>query len=386
MNRIIVSADKALIGESLTPFADAAIVIEDGRITEVLSRRDAPKKYSGHEPLDLGKAVLMPGIIDSHSHTAVDAKVPGHLYMLNDPAAVQALRAVRYAWEDLASGVTTVRSLGDKDYVDVALRDAINADEIPGPRLLVAGIGMRGLHAPGFVSVPHTGVQEFLKTCRENMRRKVDWLKIFVTAGAPPVRGPHIPSFVSFEEIKTVTDEAKRAGLRTSAHCIGGEGLINCIKAGIDVIEHLYCATDFDLKSIQEHQRMICLTPSIFMDRERNAKNPPDVAKITDLGRDRVIASMRKIVASGVPYAIGSDALHGCMAQEAAYAVDLGASARDALLGLTVKAAALCGVDDRGSLEAGKLADIVAVEADPLENIGNLKNILCVMKGGIRYV
>jgi imidazolonepropionase-like amidohydrolase len=316
----------------------------------------------------------------------MDAKVPGHLDMMNDSAPELAIRAVRYAKEDIEAGITTARVLGDKHYVDVALRGAINAGEIPGPRLLVAGIGMRALHGHGFVGVPHTGVQEFRRTCRENMLRKVEWLKIFVTAGAPPVEGRHIPSFLSRGEIETVTGEAMRFGIRTRAHCIGGEGLINCIEAGVDVIDHAYCATDEDLHLIQKAGRSVCLTPSVFMDLERNTNNPPQVARNTELGRERVIGAMRKIVTSGVFYAIGSDALHGRLALEAAYAVQLGVSAREALLGVTVRAAVLCGVKDRGFLAPGKLADIIAAEADPRQDIENLRRIVFVMKGGCRCV
>ncbi|MDR1933902.1 MAG: amidohydrolase family protein [Spirochaetales bacterium] len=386
MSGIIIRAARILEGGGLNPLENGALAVRGGCIEFAGSSAEAQKKYPGYETLDLGDVTLLPGMIDCHSHTSMDAKVPGHLDMMNDPAPELAIRAVRYAREDLAAGITTVRVLGDKHYADVAVRRAINAGEIPGPRLLVAGIGMRGIHGHGFVGVPHTGVQEFRATCRENMLRKADWLKIFVTAGAPPVNGTHIPSFVSLEEIETVTGEAKRFGIRTSAHCIGGEGLVNCVKAGIDVIDHAYCATADDLKLIRDSGRAICLTPGVFMNLERNKNNPPLVARNTELGRQRVIEVMSAIVSSGVFYAIGSDALHGGLALEAAHALQLGASVREALLGVTVNAAALCGVNDRGRLSPGKLADIIAVEGNPLENIGDLKNLVFVMKDGLRYL
>ncbi|MDR1180285.1 MAG: amidohydrolase family protein [Spirochaetales bacterium] len=385
MSGVILRSARVLEGEDLNPVENGAVVVCGGLIEFAGPSREALELYPAYTVLDLGQVVLLPGLIDCHSHTSMDAKVAGHLDMMNDTAPELTVRAVRYAREDIEAGITTARILGDKHYVDVAVRAAINAGEIPGPRLLVAGIGMRAVHGHGFVGVPHTGADELRKTCRENMLRKVDWLKIFVTAGAPPVGSAHIPSFLSLEEIETVSGEAKRFGIRTSAHCIGGGGLTDCVQAGIDVIDHAYCATDDDLKLIRDKGRSICLTPSVFMDLERNTKNPPQVARNTELGRQRVIEVMHKIVTSGVFYAIGSDALHGCLALEAAYTVELGASAREALLGLTVKAAALCGVGDRGCLAAGKLADIIAAEGDPRESIENLKKIVFVMKGGIRY-
>jgi len=255
---------------------------------------------------------------------------------------------------------------------------------LEGPRLLIAGIGMRSLHGHGYVGVAHTGCQEFRLTCRENLLRRVDWLKIFVTGGAPPIGGNrHIPSFVTPEEIAIVTEEAKMAGIRTSAHCIGGQGLVDCVTAGIDVIDHAYCATDADLELVAKNGRWICLTPSVFMDLERNTKNPPGLARNIELGRDWVVDSMRRIVRSGVSYAIGSDALHGGMALEAAYAVALGAPTIEALAGVTVKAARLCGISEKtGSLATGKLADIIAVDGDPRNDIGSLRQVTFVMKEG----
>lgn len=386
MENYLLCADKALIGENLTLTKDAAVVVSGHKIVFTGSRVEAEFAYPDHKKIELGDKVLMPGMIDCHSHTSLDARVIGHLERMCDPAAELTIRAVNNVRDDLLSGITTCRILGEKEYVDVAVRNAVNAGQLTGPRLLVAGIGMRSIHGHGFVGVPHTGVQEFRKTSRENMLRRVEWLKVFVTAGAPPIGGEYIPSFISLEEIQTVTGEAKRMGLRTSAHCIGGQGLIDCVHGGIDVIDHAYCATEQDLELIAENNRWVCLTPSVFMDLERNTKNPPAVMRSTELGRDRVIKTMKKIVSSGVKYAIGSDALHGHMPLEAQYAVELGASAYDAISGITVRAAQLCGIDHKtGSLSADKAADIIAVNGNPLEDIKCLDHVSFIMKDGNIY-
>ena len=386
MMKYLVKAQRALIGEKLQVLENAVILVENDKIVSIGRQDEITCIQGAYKEIELGDVTLMPGLIDCHSHTSMDARLEGHLEMTSDPAGDLAVRSVALAKDDLMSGITTCRILGDKQYVDISVRNAINNGLIEGPRLLVAGIGMRSVHGHGFIGVPHTGVQEFLKTCRNNMLRKVEWLKVFVTAGAPPINSDYIPSFLSLEEIECVTSEAKRMGIRTSAHCIGGEGLIHCIKAGIDVIDHAYCATDSDLELIKEHDRWVCLTPSVFMDLERNTKNTKSVQINTEKGRDRVIKTMQKIVTSGVKYAIGSDALHASMGIEAGYAVELGASNYDALAGVTTNAAKLCGVDTKcGSLDVGKYADLIAVEGNPLDHIDSLNHVRFVMKSGVRY-
>lgn len=387
MARYLLKAKKALLGDDLKVVEKAAVVVENDTIVFAGTQDEAAKKYPDCIPFDLRDQLLMPGMIDSHSHTSLDARVLGHLEMMNDPESELTIRAINNSRDDLMSGITTCRILGDKHYVDVAVRNAINAGLLTGPHLLVSGVGMRGIHGHGFVGVAHTGEQEFRKTCRENMLRRVDWLKVFVTGGTPPVGSDFIPSFISLEEIQTVTGEAKRMGIRTSAHCIGGEGLVNCVKGGIDVIDHAYCATDADLELIAKNDRTICLTPSVFMDLERNKANTPALTANIEKGRDKVIKVMQKIVTCGVKYAIGTDALHAHMPLEAKYAVELGASNYAALLGVTINSAKLCSVENKcGSIVVGKRADMIAVEGNPLEKIENLANVRFIMKNGIRYL
>lgn len=386
MSDRLITAKAALCGRELRRVEDAAVLIRDGKIAQVGTQAQLRQEYPQAEVLDLGQRVLMPGFIDCHSHTSLDARAFGHLERMTDPYPDLTIRAVNNMRDDLLSGITTERILGDKGYVDISIRNAIDRGEIPGPRLRTAGIGMRGIHGHGFVGVPHTNPEEFRRTSRENLLWGAKWLKVFVTAGAPPVGSSFIPSFLSREEIAAVCQEAKRVGVYTSAHCIGGQGLVDCVMAGIDVIDHAYCATDDDLKLIRDQDRWICLTPSVFMDTVRNEHNTPQVKKNTELGRQRVIETMQHIVSSGVKYGIGSDALHANMPGEAALAVALGASNRDAVLGITATAARLCGVDDiTGSIEQGLSADLVAVSGNPMEDIARLDSVSFVMKEGTVY-
>lgn len=387
MANYILLADKILAGERLSERENACVIVRDKKIEYVGNRAETENpRYASYETVDLGDCVLMPGMIDCHNHPSLDARLEGHLEMMNDSECALTIRAIRSLKDDLMSGVTSTRCLGEKHYIDVTLRSEINAERVVGPRLQVSGIGMRSVHGHGYVGLPHTGREELRKTCRENILRKVDLLKIFVTGGAPPLSGDFIPSFLSFEEIATVTGEATRMGLRTAAHCIGGEGLKHCIKAGVDVIEHAYCATDADLELIAKHNRFICLTPSVFMDVERSKLNPPAVSLATERGRERAVASMEKIVRSGIRYAIGTDAMHGALYRDALFATQLGAGTFDALMGITVNAAKLCATDEiTGSLAAGKYADMVSVKKNPLTDMTTLSDVMFVMKEGKRY-
>jgi imidazolonepropionase-like amidohydrolase len=387
MGNYVLLAKTILAGDRLAELHNGCVVVRDRFIEHIGTQEHARKPaYSSYEPIDLGDGVVMPGMIDSHNHTSLDARLDGHLEMMNDTECALTIRAIKSMRDDLLSGVTSTRCVGEKHYIDVTLRNEINAGRVDGPRLQVSGIGMRSIHGHGYVGVPHTGEQEIRKTCRENLLRRVDLLKIFVTGGAPPPRGTFIPSFLSLEEISTVVAEARRAGVRTAAHCIGGEGLTNCITAGIDIIEHGYCVTAADLELIKEHDKFVCVTASVFMDVDRNTLNPPGVAEAVDRGRERAVASMKKIVKSGVKYAIGTDAMHGALHRDAVFVRQLGASNFDALMGVTVNAAKLCATDDvTGSLAVGKYADIIAVSDNPLADVAALKNVRFVMKEGRRY-
>ena len=175
----MLRAGAALCGEDLHLEKDVAFFISGGKIAAIRRKAECPEdEASGYKKLDLGDVVLMPGLIDCHSHTSLDARAFGHLERMNDPLPDLTIRAVNNMRDDLLSGITTARILGEKGYVDISVRDAIHRGELIGPRLLTAGIGMRSIHGHGFVGVPHTGVQEFVKTSRENMLRRVHQILI----------------------------------------------------------------------------------------------------------------------------------------------------------------------------------------------------------------
>lgn len=384
-----VYAKKALTGEELQVLENACILVEDEKIVEVTTQKAFEASGREAQIVDLGEKTLMPGMFECHNHLALDARLPGHLDMMNQSECEHTLLALNGLKDDLMSGVTTARCLGDRNYIDVVLKEQIQKGKVVGPDLLVCGIGMKGRHGHGYVGMPHSGVEEFRRTARENMFRGVDILKIFVTPGGASVTPEEfIPCFISYDEIRTVVEEAKALNIKTAAHCIGGKGLEYCVKAGVDVIEHVYSITPEQVKLVEEeHTGWIDMTSGIVLDPEREPYCPPAAVKKTRAAREYSRQCMNQIYQSKkIRYTIGTDANHGLLYKELGYACEGGASALEALKAVTVNAAKMCGLEKKtGQLAAGLKADLIAVAENPLDNIDTLKKVSFVMKSGQIY-
>lgn len=384
-----IFAKKALIGEELSALEDACILVEDETIQKVTTRAQFQASGQKAEVVDLGARTVMPGLFECHNHLALDARIPGHLGMMGLSECEHTLLALNGLKDDLMSGVTTARCLGDRNYIDVVLREKIRAGEVIGPELLVCGIGMKGRHGHGFVGMPHSGVEEFRRTARENMFRGVDVLKIFVTPGGAAVTPEeYIPYFISYDEIRTVVEEAHALNIKTAAHCIGGKGLDLCVRAGVDVIEHVYSITPEQIRLLEnEFGGWIDMTSGIVLDPAREPFVPEAHAVKTRLAREYSRQCLNQVYQSGkIPFTIGTDANHGLLYKELTFAVEGGASALTSLKSVTVNAAKMCGLEKKtGQLAAGLQADIIAVEGNPLEKVETLENVSFVMKRGTVY-
>ena len=271
MKRTILNAGMILCGEQLTPLENGSLIIEDGIIREILPRkaREALSLEDAVE-ISLPHMTLMPGMIECHNHLCIDATLPEHLELLAWSNECQlTLLALKGLKEDLMSGVTTARCMGDKFYIDVTLKKLIEDKKVDGPRLLAAGIGMKGSHGAGHIGMPHCGAGEIRHTCRENLKKGADLLKLFITPGVPEPASTFVPSFLSLEEISTAVSEGARLGIPTAAHCIGGQGLKDCIDGGVDVIEHMYMAAEQDVERLAASRCVVDLTSGIFLDPSR---------------------------------------------------------------------------------------------------------------------
>ena len=385
MNYQVLTARRALLGKELQQVEDVAVVIKDHMIQQILPQQEYEKApLEGAQVIDLGDVTLIPGLIECHTHLCIDSERPEHLELLTWSNECElTLIAVDALKRDLYAGVTTARCLGDKFYIDLTLKKQIEQGNVIGPRLLVAGIGMKGMHGAGHIGMPHCGPEELRRTARDNLKRGVDVIKLFITPGVPEPDAKMVPSFLSPEEISTVVGEAKRAGRPVSAHCIGGEGLKNCIECGVDIIEHMYMATQEDIQRLLASNCVVDLTSGIFLDPSREPYLAPSGAEKIRRNRENVRKNLSNLVQAGVPFVLGTDAYHGYLYREVEYAVELGADPRTALKGVTSFAAEVCRISDvTGSLTPGLEADLIAVKGNPLESVSCLNDVNMVMKQG----
>jgi imidazolonepropionase-like amidohydrolase len=235
------------------------------------------------------------------------------------------------------------------------------------------------------VGYPFSGIDQIQTAVRENLSAGADLIKIYITG---TLRGPKgIPSYFSKEEIQVAVDEAHRVGIPVATHCIGGVGLEWALETGIDTIEHGYFLTDREIDLLAKLNSWLVMTPSIFFTDARIRTLPPHLIEGHLQQRDEVGQRMNAAIRAGVKFVVGTDGMHGSIAQEIQYLVDFGATPSQALMAATRHAAQVCRLEDSiGTLETGKFCDIIGVKGNPLEDMGALKRIKTVIsRARIKY-
>lgn len=385
----IITAGIVLAGTELEPIQNGAVVVEDSKIVKVIPAQELTEADRAHaECISLENATILPGMIECHNHLSIDARKSNHLEILGTATECKlTLLAEEGLYDDLLSGVTTVRCMGEKHDLDLKLKKEIEAGNLVGPDILPAGVGMKGSNGSGYIGAPHSGVEEFRRTARANISKGAKLLKIFTTPGVFLVEQDFIPSFLSAEEIRTVVEEAHRLHLPVAAHCIGGQALRDCVEQGVDVIEHAYCASQEDIELLKAHPECwVDLTTGIYLDPDREQYLAEGNARNVRAGREIVRECVGNLVRAGVHFALGTDANHGLLWKEVVYTVELGASKLDALKGVTSNAAYISKLSGKkGELTAGADADLIAVKGNPLENPAVLAQVDFVMKNGVVY-
>lgn len=375
---------------------DAVILIRGERITAAGSKLAIP---AGTQVIDLGNKTLLPGLIDAHTHITGNPEDAGYSIIAKSIPRIT-LAGARNALTTLRAGFTTIRDVGADGYTDIGLRDAINDGDVPGPRILASGppLGITGghcddtMHAPEYKSSAlgvADGVDEALKVTRRNIKYGADVIKICATGGVLSFGDDPRTSQYTLEELKAIISDAHRLGRKTAAHAHGGDGIKLSVLAGIDSIEHGSYIDDEGIKLMKEHKTY--LVPTLYLgdwliENAEAIKLPKPLLEKAKVVLPLARVNIGKAIKAGVPIAFGTDAAvypHGLNAREFAVLVKLGMTPAQAIRTATVNASDLLGWSDKvGSIEAGKYADLIAVDGEPLKDVRALEQVQWVMKGG----
>lgn len=417
---IAIKSSQVIDGNGGEPIRDGLVLVDGDRIVAVGREADLGIP-DGAEVINLGSQTILPGLVDPHTHLTINPGqrgLLGQLEGLAEPDAQQAARAAHNLRLDFLSGITTQRAIAEVNWNDIAMRRAIDDGWIPGPRLLCTTRGITSSHGHGAPSWMFDGPDEVRKAVRENLQHGADFIKILVLD-----RTPTSASY-SAEEIQVAVDEAHRAGKPITAHASArpDTSLRLCLAAGVDSVEHAIPQTDEQINLYLESGAAFVRTYTIgFQTRtdwarfagksieERVATMRQIVREtieqpLAETGfadyyktgvplRDRVrhtleyvVPHFQRAVKQGVRWTVGMDSMHGLIAHEIGTLVDWGLTPMQAIVGSTKQAAEVCCmINDCGTLEAGKFADIISVDADPLEDIWAMARPRFLMKAGKRY-
>jgi imidazolonepropionase-like amidohydrolase len=380
---------------------DVVVLVEGDRIVQVGSRLPVP---AGVETIDLGRSTLLPGLIDVHTHLSNQSQEYYSDTFRKSPIDA-AVRAPTYARRTLEAGFTTVRDVGAPEFIDVALRDAINDGSVAGPRMVVATLPLSAtgghgdlngfspyLRFEGFSGIAD-GVDELRKKVRENVKRGADWIKVLAGAGVLSEEESAGAPQYSQEELNAVVAEAAMWGRKVAAHAHGAEAIKRAARAGVASVEHGGLVDEEGVRIMKEHGTY--LIPDIITDvyiLEHGVEQglPPKIIEKERSIRGQQDENWSRAMKAGVKFAFGTDAgvyPHGQNARQFALLVKhLSLPPIDAIRMATTNAADLIGWQNRvGRAAPGYYADLIAVSGDPLVDVSELERVRWVMKGGVVY-
>ena len=395
--RTIVRAGKLLDVKSGKVQTNQVVVIEGDKIVSVGPASEI-KPSPNDTLIDLSNATVLPGLIDAHTHLTFNPQFGYDTLAISVPR--EALIGAHNARLTLEAGFTTVRNVGASGYSDVALRDAINAGDVPGPRMLVSGpaLSITGGHCDNDL-LPYEyhatsdgaadGIEQVQHKTREIIKYGADLIKVCATGGVLSKGDDPNASQYTFEEMKAIVADAHRLGRKVAAHAHGAQGVSWASEAGVDSVEHGHLMNDAAIAMLKKNGTY--LVPTLYLmdwQREHAAQaNLPEHAKrkmemVSAVGKQ----NGKKAFEAGVKIGLGTDAAvypHGLNAHELAVYVSLGMSPLQAIQSATINDADLLGWSDKiGTLEAGKWADLIAIDGDPLQDVTILEHVKFVMKGG----
>jgi imidazolonepropionase-like amidohydrolase len=392
---VVVRAGHLLDVKTGKTLTNQTIVIKGDKIVSVGADTQVP---AGATVVDLTNATVLPGLIDAHTHITMTTDFGYSTLGISIPR--EALHGARNARVTLDAGFTTVRNVGASGFTDVALRDAINDGDVPGPRMLVSGpaLGITGGHCdenflPFEWHIQGEGVADGIEAVQHKTREVIkygaDLIKICATGGVLSHGDNPQASQFTLEEMKAIVADAHRLGRKVAAHAHGAQGILWASEAGVDSIEHGSYIDDAAIAEMKKNGTYLVPTLYLmdwFFENAEKIGTPPElIAK----GHEVMPAARKNVAhafAAGVKVGFGTDAAvypHGLNAHEFAVMVKLGLTPLQAIQAATINDADLLGWSDKvGTLEPGKWADIVAVDGDPLADVTTLERVKFVMKGG----
>ncbi|NII73486.1 imidazolonepropionase-like amidohydrolase [Dyella sp. SG562] len=392
----------------------STLIVEDGRVKEIRSGAVDPEPYRQAAAgrrfayVDTGDSTCLPGLIDSHTHLTSETSPTGFTDQFRWNVADYAVRSTVYARRTLLAGFTTVRNLGDGQNESIALRNAINAGVVVGPRIFTAGkpIGSTGGHAdptdgyrmdlagdPGIKDGIVNSPEDAVKAVRQHYKDGVDLLKIMPSGGVLDESASVDNAQMTIEEIKAVVTAAHDYGYTVAAHAHGAEAIRRAVLAGVDSIEHGTFMNDEDMQLMKQHGTWYVPTITAGKYVQQMAGKPgyypPQVAAKAKQVGPIIQATAGKAYKAGVKIAFGTDAAvypHGQNAREFQYMVEAGIPPVAALQAATTHAAELLHKSDElGQIAPGRHADVIAVPGNPLDDIKAMQQVSFVMKDGVIY-
>lgn len=403
-SQTVVIKAKAYLNVRTGQLIEPAVILIDDGIIKAINPESIPNET---KEINLGEKILLPGLMDMHVHLDMDFMKNHATLMVTESGSKRTLRAVKNAEKTLLAGFTTVRNIGQVhptiELIDVALSEASDEGWITSPRLIPCGhmIGITGGHADlsmfggfgeGVMDLsPEYGIadgnDEVLKATRYQIKHGAKAIKIMATSGVTSLEKHVGAQQLTFEEMKTIVDEANRHGITVAAHGHGTEGIIAAIKAGVTSIEHGSFLNDEAISLMKE--KGTYLVPTIALQKQIKLESLPKI--IAKKAKEAIAGSTKsykKAIKANINFALGTDAPlvpHGKNALEFQAMIDVGMKPLDAIQAATINPAKMLDLNDRGEIKEGLLADLIAVDANPVNDIRVLENVKFVMKGGIVY-
>lgn len=396
MKNIVLAKGILIDGTGREPLVDATVVIRGEEIVAVGPGAEVALPPEPYERYDLGFQYILPGVIDCHVHITIGGGPSG---TFEHDKTYNILTTLHHAQRTLGAGVTTIRDLGGRNFLEFTVRRAIDEGLFPGPRMVLAG-KIVSMTSPGADYWPGMyreadGPEEVRKAAREQLKAGVDLVKLMATGSAMSPGEQPAPQY-TVAELRAAVEEAHKVGKPVAAHASGIIGIRNALEAGVDAIEHgSYLHEDPEAIELMA-KRGVFLVPTrkaftAVVKHGSEAGIPQWMIEQVKEESKHNEQSLRAAVAAGVPIAMGTDAggplnYHGNNLEELSLLVEAGLSPMDAIVASTKRAAQCVGLADRvGTIEVGKWADLLVVQEDLLKNIGVLTRrelISMVIKGG----